>query len=221
MAEAMGPYRELHVAEACGLEQRSQVCLVAQREDARRGRRCRRVIAGDVGVNARIVAVLGHRVDGYRRMAARSKHAMELGERARRIGEEHQRQAAQHRVEARVGEAHRLAVFDSGGDVGGAAEAPARLLDHAGRDVDGGDVPGRPDDTQSGLGNQAGAGGDVEQAMAGGEMACIQHKGHEVPRDARHRLLIAGSGGIGIGQSIQGNSPRPELRDIAGQMPLP
>ena len=74
---------------------------------------------------------------------------------------------------------------------------------------------------RSRLGNQAGAGGDVEQAMAGGEMACIQHEGTEVPRDAPHRLFIAGSSGIGIGQSIQGNSPRPALRGIAGWMPLP
>jgi hypothetical protein len=118
----------------------------------------------------------------------------------RGVGEEHQAQAAQQRVEAGLGERQGSAVRNQQREVRPRPEALARLGDHRGRDVGGRDVPGRGDRGEGGLGGEAGAGGDVEDALAGGEACGADQDRDEVRRHPSHQRIIASGRLVAVAQ---------------------
>ena len=76
--------------------------------------------------------------------------------------EVHQPHVADHRIEAFVGQAERLAVRDRECDVRPRTQPLARPAEHGGRDVGGCDVAGRADGAERRLGSKTGAGRHVE-----------------------------------------------------------
>ncbi len=118
------------------------------------------------------------------------QHAPELGEAPRRVGEEHQGHAADDRVEAPVGHGEGLSVLDGQGGIGQPAQALARAVEHRARDVGGDRVAGESDRLGGELGGDAGAGGDVEHALAGGEPGGRQETRDELPRDVAEDPIV-------------------------------
>src|SRR6185369_14740773 len=101
----------LYVPEARCFEELPQPGFGAEGEKPGRRRRLRRHVSGNDYVNPGVVGPLRNGVDGHGGTAAATEHAAELGEAPRRIGEEHEPQAAQDRIETLIGKAEGLAVL--------------------------------------------------------------------------------------------------------------
>src|SRR5262245_61637458 len=110
--EAVSLRRRLHVPEPRLLEERAQSGLVTERERAGRCFHERRRAAGNDNVDPTVVRALGRSEHRNCNAPARAQHAIELRQAARRVLEEHEAKAAQHRVKAAVVEPERLAVLD-------------------------------------------------------------------------------------------------------------
>ena len=164
---------------------------VAEREVVGGRGRSRRHMASDGDVDAGGEGALGRRVDRDGGAPALPQHAAELGEPAPRVGEEHQGQAAEDRVEAPVGQGEGLAILARDGRVRQPAQAFARPVEHRARDVGGDDVTGGSDRLGCDLGGDACTGGDVEHAVARGDPGRLQEARNELPRDAAEALVIS------------------------------
>ena len=93
--EGQGLRGDLHLAEARRLELRAQTRLVSEREEALGLRRLRGHVPGDGAADQPAhQRAVGPGEDRDGGAPARPEHAAELGEAARRVGEEHQPEAA-------------------------------------------------------------------------------------------------------------------------------
>jgi len=159
-------------------------------------------MAGEGEKDRPVVGARCGRRDGHGRAPAGPQHAAEFGEPARRVGEEHQPEAAHHGVEALVGEDHRPAVLDGDRDVWFIAQPRACPLGHGGRDIGRRDVAGRTDGGQNSLGDEPRAGGDVEDVHPRREAGGAQQRRDEVRRHMREGAVVSRRRGVPVGQFL-------------------
>src|SRR5215472_8166055 len=115
---------------------------------------------------------------------------MELRDAARRVREEHEAKTAQHRVEAAIVEAKRLAVFYHDGRIRRAGQALARPIDHGRGDVGGRDMAAQTHYGKSGLGRDPGTSCDVKYPLTQCKAGRSHQERNEVGRDVGDGSVI-------------------------------
>src|SRR5262249_53438116 len=109
-----------------------------------------------------------------------------------RLGEEHQPEIADHRVESFVRERESLCVIDQNGSIARFAEALARLLGHCRGDIGGRNVTGRADRGEGCLGRKPRASSDVKDAHTLCTGGRAQKESHELSRNWRKGSVFLG-----------------------------